>query len=121
MTTDAEEIFGYTPDQVFNLVTSALDWLDAHPKQWTRGAYARSRSTSRVDPGSEDAHCFCSLGRIAKEADIYPWELETFLAPIGVHLKQVVILNDAAHMNKMTLDTVREYFTRQYKKARLRQ
>ena len=107
----------HTPAQVFNVVTTALDWLEKHPKRWTRGMYARTKQDNQTTPDHPDAFCFCALGRIAKEADIFPWQLPEYLGPIGVDASTVVGLNDTAHINKMSLAAVREYFTRKYKEA----
>lgn len=105
----------HTPEQILDVVMVAINWLEHNPERWTRGIYARNKNTGHVDPHSPEAHCFCTLGRIALEADIFVHQLGRYLAPIGVDQLRVIELNDRQNPDP---DKIRAYFKKQYEQMK---
>lgn len=117
-TYNGEAILRLAPERVLEVVMTAIDWLEANPDRWTRGIYARRADTSHVEPHSPEAHCFCTLGRIALEADVFVHQLGVFLIPLDIDQSVVVELNDVDHPDP---NEIREYFNSQYAKMKERQ
>lgn len=106
----------HTPADVHTTVMGAIDWLEANPDKQLTGMYAGRDDKSYCSYRSEEATCFCVLGRIAKEAEMRSIHIITpYMKLIGVHDDDVSDLNDAG----VPLSQIRDHITRQYERTSL--
>lgn len=52
------------------LLRKSIDWLRANPDRHITGSLAVDEKGKVCDPTSEGAHCFCMLGRLARDAGV---------------------------------------------------
>jgi hypothetical protein len=114
MTHEWDHPLNEEPAQVYAKAMAAIDWLEANPDKQLTGMYAGRDDKSYCSYRSEEATCFCVLGRIAKEAEIRSIHIITpYMKLIGVHDDDVSDLND----DGVPLSQIRDYITRQYEKV----
>lgn len=63
-------IYDHTRAQRIALLHKALDWLDANPDKHISGTLAENSDGETVEPNSEEAVCFCVLGRMVVEGNL---------------------------------------------------
>lgn len=63
-------IYDHTRAQRIALMHKALDWLDANPDKHISGTLAENSDGETVEPNSEEAVCFCVLGRMVVEGNL---------------------------------------------------
>ncbi|MGN6819435.1 MAG: hypothetical protein ACTHJR_12265 [Sphingomonas sp.] len=47
-----------------------IDWARAHPDLMIKDILASKRNGDSCEPTDPEAHCFCAIGRLAKELDV---------------------------------------------------
>lgn len=85
----------------FLIVKGALDWLEANPDKHIGGALAKEKAGGKdVSVQSEQADCFCAIGRIAHDAGFdddeagFDMKLREFLSFTNVGPVLVTRIND---------------------------